>query len=217
MSNFNDINIDNYKKLIIDAAKRGDYDEVKSIFSYAEKLFPADVYWFKGDAMHDNEQYEEAIIFYSEALSIENWNDRVLVSRGASKRCSGKMKDAYNDYTTAILLNPNNANAWFNRGHIKKYAGDFTGALNDLTMALELGDNSAMETIVLLPRYGEKTVPYDERVKKEVLDADEFVLAMHNHLESNNRHMALEKINMAINLYPDLAYLKDIKKKHFIL
>jgi tetratricopeptide (TPR) repeat protein len=60
---------------------------------------------------------------------------------------SGKLPEAYDDYTKAIELNPNLGEAYYNRGLVQIFMKDTRKGCMDLSKAGELGIASAYDIL----------------------------------------------------------------------
>ena len=92
----------------------------------------------RGDAYLDDEEYEQAIASYNDAIRLKPGDDEAWNDRGIAYQYSGEADKAINDYDTAIRLNPKNPLAFNNRGWAYRGKGKYDQALQDLDMAIRL-------------------------------------------------------------------------------
>lgn len=117
------------------------------------------------------QEFEKAIIEYSELINLDPANLDHIADRGLAFHMSGNHDKALEDFDLVIdrdSLNP----YWFAcRAFIKDYIKDFHGSLNDYDRALELDPEDAIS----LNNKGlvEEKLGYAERAKASFVKADE--------------------------------------------
>ena len=87
--------------------------------------------------------YQNAIIYYTEALSLNPDYTDALVRRGAAFFHLSVFENAINDLSHAILLDSANAEAFYNRGITYFVMDNYQNALVDLNRAIELNPFNA--------------------------------------------------------------------------
>lgn len=106
----------------------------------------AEEYFTKGSYFFWREEYDSAILVYSDLLQIEPRNLKAYDARARSKECLKDYKGALNDYTTALQIDPHGifiARRYVSRGSIKYELNDFQGAILDYTSAIEVDEGWA--------------------------------------------------------------------------
>lgn len=70
----------------------------------------------KALALYHNEQYEESLIEYNKALSLDQKDARTLFNRGNTYLALQKIEQAHADFDLAINLMPTNAKFYHSKG-----------------------------------------------------------------------------------------------------
>ena len=100
--------------------------------------------WFqKGNNAFQAKEYQNAIIYYNEAIQLKPDNARAYNHRGLAKINLQDYNGAITDYNKAIQLNPDDARAYNNRGSAKNETLDYTGAIADFNKAIQLNPDDA--------------------------------------------------------------------------
>lgn len=98
----------------------------------------------KADSAHQNQRYQDALKYYTEALQHKPKDSYALGQRGNVRLALNDHGGAEKDFTDAIAQDSNNAYALRGRGVIKvKIHKDYNGALSDFTKSLRIEPNSA--------------------------------------------------------------------------
>jgi tetratricopeptide (TPR) repeat protein len=92
----------------------------------------------RGDAFLEDEQYEQAIDSYNEAIRLKPGDAEAWVNRGLAYGYSGETDKAINDYDAAIRLDPKDVRALNNRGWAYRTKAKYDLALQDLNLAIKL-------------------------------------------------------------------------------
>ncbi len=87
--------------------------------------------------------YEKAIGYYNQAISVNSNYAEAFYNRGLSYYNLNKYAEAHTDFNKAIQINPNFAKAFNNRGTAKYFLSDKKGACKDWEKALALGYSEA--------------------------------------------------------------------------
>jgi tetratricopeptide (TPR) repeat protein len=90
------------------------------------------------DSLANLGRYEEAIEYYSKAISANGRNYAAFNARGLAKLNQKEYYDAITDFNRALEIDPSKTSAINNRGLAKYYLGDNAGAIKDYTKTLEL-------------------------------------------------------------------------------
>ena len=89
----------------------------------------AEEYWLSGDAKLQQNQSEQAIADYTQAIELDPNNAGVYFNRGVANETLNQYGEAIKDYTQAIGIDPSNAVAYFNRGVAKENLNQFEEAI----------------------------------------------------------------------------------------
>ena len=132
-----------------EAAKNQDLDKAVELLrkatdldhKYADEL--AAVYQRRAYAFATNQQFQEAIQAYGEAIKIEPRDPRIYEQRAAVEM---KMKDydkALADYSEAIKLKPNEARYYNYRAYIYETKNDIKNSMADTEKVLKMDPANA--------------------------------------------------------------------------
>jgi tetratricopeptide (TPR) repeat protein len=88
--------------------------------------------------------YNDAIGYFTKAISINPQSAPVYLFRGDAYRCKGDLDQAISDYDEAIHLDNRFANAYYNRGIAYFDKGDLDQAISDYDEAIRLDDRFAI-------------------------------------------------------------------------
>lgn len=83
-------------------------------------------------------QPEEALADFEEAVALDDTRWQAVHNRAVSYAQEGRIEEALADFDRTIDLNSNYANAFFNRGELRYDLEDFQGAIEDYDAALRL-------------------------------------------------------------------------------
>ncbi len=83
------------------------------------------------------QQYEEAIKHYTEAITLKPDLDDAYNNRGNAYYKKEELDNAIRDYNTAIKLNPDDASTYNNRGNAYDKKGELDNAIRDYTEAIK--------------------------------------------------------------------------------
>ena len=96
-----------------------------------------------GNVAHGNQEYQEAIEHYTEAIHLDPNNALVYGNRGLAYYFLGQRQRAIQDFDKAIQLDPDAALAYGNRGLAYSDLGEHQRAIRDYNKAIQLGTNDA--------------------------------------------------------------------------
>lgn len=100
----------------------------------------SDNYMAQGDKEYSNGNFDNAIEFYTKAISANPKNTKAYNSRGVVYYELQDYKSAVSNYTKALSIQPNNLGTIINRGVSYSRMGDYANASDDARKACVLGD-----------------------------------------------------------------------------
>jgi tetratricopeptide (TPR) repeat protein len=96
----------------------------------------------KGDALYNQEKYDEAIQYYDKALAIDPNLPNALNNKGAALDSLGKHDEAIMYYEKVLAVNSTDINTLYNRAFALAYLGRNEEALSIIQKPLESNPNS---------------------------------------------------------------------------
>lgn len=104
---------------------------------------PGDInaYINRGIAYYRQDQYNQAITNYTQALKI-NQNIHAYINRGIAYHRVGKYELAIADYNKALSINSNSVDAYINRGITYRRQGKYKLAIADFNKAISIDANN---------------------------------------------------------------------------
>lgn len=131
---------------------KGDYSKAISSLTKGAEITegPPDpqIYINRGVAFLQNEEYEEAIEDFKDALVHNPRNATVLNYKAFASYRMGLYEEAVADYDKAIDLNPDNATAYYNRGMAHLRTNNRIKACPDFHKACSMGNKNACRMIM---------------------------------------------------------------------
>ncbi len=127
-----------------EASKNQDWNKAIEMFRKAtdldRKFSPnlAIAYQQRGFASANEQQFEDAIRDFSEALKINSRDPRIYEQRAAVEMKMHDYDKALADYTEAIKLKPNDVRYYLYRSYIYEMKGDVKASMADTERALKL-------------------------------------------------------------------------------
>ena len=107
---------------------------------YAPNL--AAVYQQRGYAAATNQQFQDAINDYGEAIKINPQDSRIYEQRAAVEMKLNDMDKALADYSEAIKLKPNEVRYYLYRSYIYEIKGDIKNSMADTEKVLKTDPNN---------------------------------------------------------------------------
>ena len=167
--------------------------------------------WFSAGYLIQDEDPEDALADYAEAIRLKPDYAEAYSNRGVVKYALGRHDDALADYAEAIRLKPDHARPYYNLGIVKAKLGRYDDALADYDEAIRLKpdhDGAFYNRGVAkdkLGRYEDALADYDEaiRLKPDYAEAYNNRGAVKDALGRHDD--ALADYDEAIRLKPDLA------------
>jgi tetratricopeptide (TPR) repeat protein len=127
-----------------EASKNQDFDKAVELLQkataldhkYADEL--AAVYQQRGYAAATNQQFQEALNDFSEAIKLKRDDARIYEQRAAVEMKMNDNDKALADYTEAIKLKPNEVRYYAYRSYIYEVKGDIKNSMADADKVLKL-------------------------------------------------------------------------------
>jgi tetratricopeptide (TPR) repeat protein len=127
-----------------EASKNQDFDKAVELLQkataldhkYADEL--AAVYQQRGYAAATNQQFQEALNDFSEAIKLKSDDARIYEQRAAVEMKMNDNDKALADYTEAIKLKPNEVRYYAYRSYIYEVKGDIKNSMADTDKVLKL-------------------------------------------------------------------------------
>ena len=167
--------------------------------------------WFSVGYLIQDEDPEDAIADYAEAIRLKPDYAEAYNNRGAVKDALGRHDDALADYAEAIRLKPDHASPYYNLGTVKAKLGRCDDALADYAEAIRLKPDHAGAFYNRgvakdkLGRYEDALADYAEAIRLKPDHAEAYV-NRGGVKDALGRHDdALADYAEAIRLKPDLA------------
>ena len=107
---------------------------------YADEL--SAVYQQRGYADATNQQFQDAINDYSEAIKLKSDDARIYEQRAAVEMKLNDMDKALADYSEAIKLKPNEVRYYLYRSYIYELKNDLKNSMADTEKVLKLDPNN---------------------------------------------------------------------------
>lgn len=107
----------------------------------------AEEFLTRGNELHEQGQYDKAIIDYSDAIKLDPNNEVAIYHRGYTYLLKGKLENATIDFSKSIQLNPTNLKAYYFRGVILKEKKEYQKALADFSKVIEIDPKSALSVL----------------------------------------------------------------------
>ena len=115
----------------IKAITKGFNNAFDNKFIKEEKLSDWEEYYYRAESKYDNEDFEGAVIDYSESIKLKPTANAYLY-RGLSKNYLDNDSGAIYDLQKSLEIDPNYWKSLYNLGRIKNYNNDHYGALSEL-------------------------------------------------------------------------------------
>lgn len=175
----------------------------------------AEEYLEDANVFYEQEEYEEAIEKYTQAIEIEPKLSEAYNNRGVVRYAIEDFDGAIADYSKVIKLNPNSADAYNNRGVVKYDLEDYQGAIRDYTQALKLNPNFADAYYnrgvarYELREYQEAIEDYTEAIKINRDFADAYYERGNAYSYSGDTQRAKKDYKKAIEINPNYIENKE--------
>lgn len=171
----------------------------------------SDEWFIKGNNLLRTQDYQNAIIAYTHAITMEPRSIGSYTNRGLANAALGKFDAAISDYSSALSLNPKHISAYNNRALVYDKKGMYIQALGDLNKALTINPN-------FLPAYDNRATVYNHQGKfdlaikdcNKALSIDPNVADVYHVRGESYRlqgkfDLALQDYNKALSIDPKLA------------
>ena len=167
--------------------------------------------WFSVAYLIQDENPEDALAYYAEAIRLNPDLAEAYNNLGAVKAALGRHDDALADYAEAIRLKPDHAKAYYNLGIVKAKLGRYEDALADYDEAIRLNPdlaeayNNLGAVKAALGRHDDALADYAEAIRLK----PDYAKAYYNlgivKAKLGRYDDALADYDEAIRLKPDLA------------
>ncbi|MGD2179711.1 tetratricopeptide repeat protein [Lusitaniella coriacea] len=107
-------------------------------------LNPATIYFYRGTAYYHKQNYNKAIVDYTQALHLDPSSAVTYYNRGTAHAHQQEYDEAIVDYTQALHLDPDYAKAYGNRGAAYLDRQEYDAAIANYTQVLRLNRNNAI-------------------------------------------------------------------------
>lgn len=168
-----------------------------------------------------HDEYDRAIKYCDQAISLDNCCARAYNSRGVIKLDQGFHEDALADFSQAIFINPIDCTFYYNRGLVKDVLSDI-GRIHDFNLAITLNPNyqsaylkrgSAKHELKL---YLEAIDDYNQAIAISTNNDEVFYHRAVTKLALGNTQSALADLDRAIELNPKYVYNYTLKAEIFM-
>ena len=130
------------KALVNEGVLSADYDEHKEAIEFYVKALKiietSETYLNKGISLVELEKYEDAVISYDKAATIDANDSLIWYNRGVALTQLEKYDDAISSYEKAIEVSPGYADAWYNKAELLKHKGQDAESETCFTKVKEL-------------------------------------------------------------------------------
>ena len=167
--------------------------------------------WFSVGYLIQDENPEDALADYAEAIRLKPDYAEAYNNRGILKAKLGRYDDALADYDEAIRLKPDHARPYYNRGILKAQLGRYEDTLADYAEAIRLRPDYARAFYnrgvakAKLGRHDDALADYAEAIRLKPDYAEAFNNRGAMKAKLGRHDDALADYDEAIRLKPDLA------------
>ena len=167
--------------------------------------------WFSVGYLIQDEDPEDALADYAEAIRLKPDYAGAFYNRGVAKAKLGRYEDALADFAEAIRLKPDHASPYYNLGIVKAKLGRYEDALADYAEAIRLKPDHAGAFYnrgvakAKLGRYEDALADFAEAIRLKPDLADAYNNRGVAKAELGRYEDALADYAEAIRLKPDLA------------
>ena len=172
--------------------------------------------WFEKGLIHlVNNQFEEAITAFANALNFKLDNHQAWNKKGIALRKLGKYEEAIIAFDNALNFKSDNYEAWNNRGIALRNLGKYEEAITSYDQALKIKPddhtawNNRGNALDDLGKLEEAISSFDNALKFKPDDAATYYNKACTYALQKNISLALENLKQAINL--DYQYLEKAK------
>ncbi len=157
-------------------------------------------FYEKGIDLHDNGATVEAVAHYSEALRMDESNQKALYNRGLANFQLEKYNKAIIDFTKLIEFAPEDKDAYEQRGRLFFLIGDYPSAVLDYTKALSFGADNLL--------FVNRAMSYLEMQKFETALQD-FSMAAQINPNDSEVYNGMADAEFALNNFKEAIVLYD--------
>lgn len=128
---------------------RGSFCNAHLELDYCLDAYKAQYYLVRAAQYHNSQNADDAMFYYSKALSINDGLAAAYGNRGLLKLQTGEIDGAMEDFERCLHIDRQNPVVWLNRGLVRFNRGDKAGACEDWRNAANLGDQQALNLIAV--------------------------------------------------------------------
>lgn len=149
--------------------------------NYTRKIEPSD-FIEKADKLKNENEYNQAIDYYSKAIELDNQNYLTFFNKGICYEENGDKQKALEEYTNAIVLKSNHFNSYYCRGSVNYDLDNFQEALSDWQNAFKLNPENKSslywisKSLFNLNRYSDTLSQVNQYIKTNEDDKEAYIL-----------------------------------------
>ncbi len=118
-------------------------DEMLSNMEAIQRDVATDLYVRKGTALYNKQEYDDAIMYYKQAMRINSKYELAYYNRGLANIAKGEYLIAIKDFDTVIKLNLNYVEAYISRGSIRRFLDEYDLSIADFNEAIKRDSENA--------------------------------------------------------------------------
>jgi len=177
----------------------------------------AQSYYDKGESYYENDDFDNAITQFNEAIRLDPNFAVAYNSRGNSYDANDEYDAAIKDYSEAIRLNPNSAVFYYNRGDSYRKKGEYDNAIKDYTEAIRLDPSDAAfyyylrgNSYRMKGEYDNAIKDFNEAIRINPWYANAYAGRGFAYNKLGQRNKAIRDLKKAINLDPNNEWAKEL-------
>ena len=200
-----------YIKRFHDIDERTIYPDLHGFIASQKRFVLLRKYFYAGNALREQRNYEEAVKEYDEAIRIKPDFVDAYLNRGLTKEQSGDLDEAIADYNEAIRLKPDFAEAYYNRGYTKVRNNKREEAIADYDKAIYIKPDfvdaysNRGVTKIEIGKLEEAIADFDKSIHLKPDLADVYTNRGFAKMELGELEEAIADVDEAIRLKPDFA------------
>lgn len=136
--------IEEFKKRLLQAKDEKEKKQIEIKITSSERLFQADIWFERGYKHSINNEYDKAIVAYTNHIALNPDNSKAYTYRGIAYTKKEQYDKAIADYNKAVDINPNDVLAYNNLGTIYYNKELYPMAIGNYNKAIALKPNDAV-------------------------------------------------------------------------